>query len=216
MGRGGKRSGAGRPKGKMDTKSVRLTIPVADIAKQVDTEIRLQEINPNQVKDNQVKDQFYSRLKKQFPNLVLPFSSYEPGNPHREIRMYSSPVSAGIERTFLNDDGLEKVDLNEKLIKYPAKTFIIPVVGDSMIDVGIYEGDLLIVEEMDDPFRQPDQDDIIVAVVNDEVMVKRYREVNGKIFLVSENKNRNYKPLEIKQEMSFRVYGIVKKSIHSF
>lgn len=211
MGRGGKRSGAGRPKGKVDTKSVRLSTPLADLAKQVDTEIRLREINPNQA-----KVRFYSLLQKQFPTLVLPFSFYEPGNPHREIRMYSSPVSAGIQRTFQNDDGLEKVDLNEKLIKHPAKTFIIPVVGDSMIDVGIHEGDLLIVEEIDDPFRQPEQDDIIVAVVNDEVMVKRYRKVNGKILLVSENKNRNYKPLEIKEEMSFRVYGIVKKSIHSF
>lgn len=212
MGRGGKRQGAGRPKGKVDTKSVRLSIPVAEIAKQVDAKVRLQEIT-----SDQARARLHSLLPRQSTNIAVPLNVQELGHPHREIRMYSAPVAAGIQRTFLNDDGLEKVDLNEELVKHPAKTFIIKeVVGDSMIDVGIHEGDQLIVEEIDDPFRQPKQGDIIVAVVNDEVMVKRYRKVNGKILLVSENKSRNYEPLEIKEEMSFRVLGIVKKSIHSF
>ena len=80
--------------------------------------------------------------------------------------------------------------------------FALRVVGDSMIGVGIFEGDYLIVE------RTPDarSGDIVVALLNGETTVKRYLEKKGRIFLVPENPR--LKPIPVEGER-FSIQGKV-------
>jgi repressor LexA len=63
--------------------------------------------------------------------------------------------------------------------------FALRVVGDSMVGVGIFEGDFLIVEAT----ARAASGDIVVALLNGETTVKRYLEKRGEIFLVPENPN---------------------------
>jgi len=80
--------------------------------------------------------------------------------------------------------------------------FALRVVGNSMIDIGIFEGDFVIVDRA----QKIKNGDIIVALLDGETTVKRYRETKGKIFLIPEN--RTLKPIEVKTE-NFQIQGKV-------
>ncbi len=100
------------------------------------------------------------------------------------------------------------LDLNEYLIAHPAATFFIKVEGDSMIDAGISSGDILIVDRA----KQAAHDSIVVAHIDGEFTIKRLKLVNGTVFLVPENAK--YRPIQITEEMSFEVWGVVTFVIH--
>jgi repressor LexA len=80
--------------------------------------------------------------------------------------------------------------------------FGLRVVGDSMQDIGILEGDVLVVQRQ----NRASSGDIVVALLNGETTVKRYVQKNEKIFLVPENKR--LKPLEVVQG-DFQIQGKV-------
>lgn len=134
----------------------------------------------------------------------------------RLIKKYPYPVSAGADHTSsvggdsMNTD-YEEIDLYGELILDPDKAAIIPVTGDSMIDIGIYPNDWLIVELIDPLYQQPEDGDIVVVALNDEVLVKRYKKDKGKTILLSENKNH---PPILESEGSIYISGIVKSAIH--
>jgi DNA polymerase V len=129
------------------------------------------------------------------------------------LREYNLPlflesVSAGFPSPA--DDYMEdKLDLNDLLIKNPASTFFVRVVGDSMIDAGINSEDILVVDRSLDP----KDGSVVIAVINGDLTVKRLSYINGKIYLVPENKH--FKQIEITKEMSFEVWGVVRSVIHS-
>ena len=128
---------------------------------------------------------------------------------NREFLLYLSPVQAGFPSAA--DDYLDrKIDLNEHLIQHPAATFFVKVKGDSMRGVGIYSGDMLIVDRS----KEAQNNSIVVAILNGEFTVKRLQKKDGKISLVAENPN--YKPIEIVSSMDFEVWGVVLHSIRSF
>ena len=107
------------------------------------------------------------------------------------------------------DDYIEKhLDLNEHLIKHPSATFFLKVEGESMINAGIHNGDILIVDRS----LEASDKKIIVAVVNGELTVKRVRKKKGKLFLVPENDD--FTPLCVTEEMDFQVWGVVTSVIH--
>lgn len=133
----------------------------------------------------------------------------------RKVRKYDYPVSAGAHSTSsiggdsMNTD-YEEIDLCEVLIEEPSKTIVLPVMGDSMIGIGIYPGDWLIVEQINPLYQQPKEEDIVVVAVNDETLVKRYRKEKGEIVLISENEN--HEPIRL-SEGSIYVTGIVRNAI---
>ncbi len=121
--------------------------------------------------------------------------------------LFMVPVSAGFPSPA--EDYMEgKLDLNKHLIKHPAATFFVKVTGNSMIDAGIHTGDILIVDRSIEPANK----NVVIAIVNGDLTVKRIRVTKDKIFLMSENKD--YKPLQIEAEMSFEVWGVVTNVIH--
>ena len=107
------------------------------------------------------------------------------------------------------DDHLDvALDLNEYLIKHPSSTFYIYVKGDSMINNGIYNGDIIIVDRS----LTPKTKDIVVAVIDGEFTVKKMYKKNSNIYLNPGNKN--YKSIYIDSDMDFQIWGVVTHSIH--
>ncbi len=124
-----------------------------------------------------------------------------------ELPLFLESVSAGFPSPA--DDYLEgKLDLNDYLIMNPAATFLVRVTGDSMTNSGIYSGDLLIVDRS----LEPKDGNIVIAVIDGELTVKRLRYVKNKLSLVPENPK--YKPIEITESMNFEVWGVVSTVIH--
>lgn len=79
-----------------------------------------------------------------------------------------------------------------------------------MTGIGIYPGDWLIVEQINPLFNRPKEGDIVIVSVNDEIMVKRYQQKDGKVILLSENDN--HKPIVVSDE-SIYVTGVVRNAI---
>jgi DNA polymerase V len=78
-----------------------------------------------------------------------------------------------------------------------------------MINAGIYDNDLLVVDRS----LTPKQGSIVVAVVNGEVTVKALDTANGELWLRA--KNPDYADLQIKEGMAFHIWGVVKNAIRS-
>ena len=120
-------------------------------------------------------------------------------------------VSASVEAGFPSpaDDHLERgIDLNEELIRNPAATFLVRVKGESMRDAGIHSGDTLIVDKSVTPADRQ----IVVAMIDGEFTVKRFRKVNGRIFL--EAANDSFSPIEVGENQELTIWGSVTCIIH--
>jgi DNA polymerase V len=132
---------------------------------------------------------------------------YVPGSKKLEIPLFSAGVSAGFPSPA--DDSLEKsLDLNEFLIKHPSATYYVRVEGTSMVNAGIHSGDVLIV----DWALEPKSGDVVVAMVEGEFTVKRFRSIKGTCWLFAENPD--FKPIEIRNDMDVEVRGVVTWVLH--
>lgn len=95
------------------------------------------------------------------------------------------------------------INVGKELINNPKTTFCVRVNGQSMIDAGIDDGDLLIVDKS----LEPQNKNIILAVINGEYTVKRLYKNGEDLFLQPENKHHN--PIKITPYMDFRIWGVV-------
>lgn len=106
------------------------------------------------------------------------------------------------------DDYVEAwLDLNEHLVEHKEATFFVQATGDSMIGAGIQEGSLLVVDRALDPRHN----DIVIAVVDGELTVKRLEKRRGKVRLLAENPA--YAPIEFKDGQELMVWGVVTSII---
>jgi DNA polymerase V len=122
--------------------------------------------------------------------------------------LFLASVSAGFPSPA--EDYIEgRLDLNRHLIKHPAATFFVRVAGDSMIGAGIHPGDILVVDRA----LEPQDSNVVIAVIDGELTVKRISQRHGKLFLLPDNQA--YEPLEILAEMEFEVWGVVTSVIHN-
>ncbi|HMS85233.1 MAG TPA: translesion error-prone DNA polymerase V autoproteolytic subunit [Nitrospira sp.] len=107
------------------------------------------------------------------------------------------------------DDYIEgKLDLNRHLIKHPAATFFVRVTGHSMTGAGIHSGDLLIVDRS----LEPTDGHVVVAVLDGELTVKRLQMGHGVTRLLAENPL--YRPIEITEQQTIEIWGVVTNVIH--
>ncbi|MDZ7847241.1 MAG: translesion error-prone DNA polymerase V autoproteolytic subunit [Owenweeksia sp.] len=95
------------------------------------------------------------------------------------------------------------INVGKELIHNPKTTFCVRVNGQSMIDAGIDDGDLLVVDRS----MEPENKNIILAVINGEYTVKRLYKNGEDLFLQPENLNHN--PIKITPYMDFRIWGVV-------
>ena len=102
------------------------------------------------------------------------------------------------------DDHIDlKLDLNEHLVSHPTATFFVRAAGDSMINAGIEEGDLIVVDRS----KEAKNNDIIIAVLLGDFTLKRLIISEEKYFLKPENDK--YKIIEITDDMDFMIWGVV-------
>ncbi|MBE9480692.1 MAG: translesion error-prone DNA polymerase V autoproteolytic subunit [Bacteroidetes bacterium] len=125
----------------------------------------------------------------------------------KELPLYSDLISAGFPSP-AEDYIDKKLDLNEYLIKNRSATFLVKVNGNSMINSGIYDGDILVVDRS----AEPANNKIVIGVIDGEFTVKRIIKKVKKLFLQPENEN--FKPIEITEDMDFKIWGIVTFAIH--
>lgn len=121
-----------------------------------------------------------------------------------ELPFYETKVQAGYPSPV---DGYmsNSLDLNNYLIKHPKSTFFVQVTGESMLDAGIKENDLLVVDKS----LSPTNNKIVIAVVDNEFTVKRFKIINGEPYLIPENKN--FSPIKVGKETY--IWGVVTSVI---
>lgn len=108
---------------------------------------------------------------------------------------------------------VDALDFNKDMIQHPDTTFYGRVRGDSMIDAGIFDGDIIVVDRS----LEPHNGDIIVAFYNREYTVKYYDDTHkdeGYILLVPANKK--YPTFKVTEEDDFMVWGVLQYSIKNW
>ena len=97
-----------------------------------------------------------------------------------------------------------RISLDKELVKNKDATFYARVSGDSMIEAGLDDGDLLIIDRS----LYPQNGKIAVCLIDGEFTVKRIKKERKRLYLMPENKN--YKPIEIKEGNELIIWGIVQ------
>ncbi|MDC0861582.1 translesion error-prone DNA polymerase V autoproteolytic subunit [Alphaproteobacteria bacterium] len=130
--------------------------------------------------------------------------------PSSHVPYIISKVSAGFPSPA--DDYLENnLNLDKLLIKNRPSTFLIRAGGDSMINIGIYDGDILIVDRSLDAKSK----DIVIASIFGELTVKKLLlDIHGNPQLKPENEL--YSSIEIKNKEDLIIWGVVTSAIHQF
>jgi len=121
-------------------------------------------------------------------------------------------VVAGIHAGFPSpaEDFVDiSIDLNKELVKNPSATFYARVKGNSMIDAGIHDGDLIIIDKS----LEPADGKIAVCFIDGEFTIKRIKIDRDCCWLVPANDDFN--PIRVTEENEFLVWGIVVHVIRS-
>ena len=111
-----------------------------------------------------------------------------------------SPVRAGLPEQ-VDDSDADALTIDDYLIERPSQTVLIRVKGDSMMDAGIFDGDLVVVEKRPSALKG----DIVVAIVDNQFTLKRLDLEDGKFVLRAENKAYAV----IRPEGSLEIFGIM-------
>ena len=126
-----------------------------------------------------------------------------------KLPFLTSTVCAGFPSPA--DDYIEdNLDLNKFLIKQKDSTFFMKVEGDSMKDLGIFSGNILIIDRSIKNFDHK----VVVVVLNGEFTVRTFMKKEGRVFLVPGNPK--YKVVEIVEGMDFEVWGVVTTVLNKF
>ena len=142
-------------------------------------------------------------------NNVNPLNIYSCNtNTSLSLLYIPSGISAGFPSPA--DDFLDlSIDLNKELIKNPSSTFFGRAKGESMMDAGIHDGDLLIIDKS----LPPANGKIAVCFIDGEFTVKQILKKENSCWLMPANKK--YKHIQVTEDNDFIVWGIVIHVISS-
>jgi len=135
--------------------------------------------------------------------------SFDSTTKNFKIPLLTDSVSAGFPSP-ADDHTEENIDLNEHLISNPFSTFFLRVKGDSMINAGIKDKDLIIVDKS--LIAKPGN--IVIAMIDGEITMKRLSIKNDELYLKAEN--HNYPDFRFKNHIDIQIWGVVIYSIHSY
>ncbi|MDF1556191.1 MAG: translesion error-prone DNA polymerase V autoproteolytic subunit [Deferrisomatales bacterium] len=127
--------------------------------------------------------------------------------PNQKVQFFTESVAAGFPSP-ATDYCESRLDLNELCVKHPAATYFVRAQGDSMIDAGIYSGDVLVVDRS----LTAKHGDIVIVALNGELTVKKL-ETKPTLRLVP--MNRKYAPVEIPEETDIEIFGVATTAVHS-
>ena len=107
------------------------------------------------------------------------------------------------------DDYMERgIDLNEQLVKNKPATFFFRMKGEAMREAGIFDGDVLVVDRS----IRLANGKVIVAILNGELLVRRFHKNFSSAFLIPENER--FKAINLSEFTDFSVWGVVTYVIH--
>lgn len=130
------------------------------------------------------------------------------GSPARAgLPLYLEPVAAGFPSP-ADDYMEERLDLHRHLVRNPAATFFLRAQGESMINAGIHDGDLLVVDRSIEAVHSK----VVIAALDGELTVKRLLRRGGRLFLVPENPE--YKEIDITEREYVHIWGVVTYVVH--
>ena len=133
------------------------------------------------------------------------FIDIEPGAP-QTVPLVDGTAACGFPSPA--DDYLDSpLDFNELLIRNPAATFAVRLANDSMTGAGLFPGDIAVVDRS----VTPTPGCIVLALLDGEFTVKRYRPRDGGAVLQAENPA--YPDIDVTADCAFEVWGVVTKSI---
>jgi DNA polymerase V len=137
------------------------------------------------------------------------------------IKLYSICKQTKFELPFLEslipagfpspaDDYMElSLDLNEKLIRNPSSTFFAQITGSSMVNAGINDGDIVIVDKS----LPVKNNSVLVCSIDGEFTLKKFKKIDSNTgYLLPENPD--YKPIKVDKHNNFMIWGVVTYTIH--
>jgi len=138
-------------------------------------------------------------------------SIQHPAQGHQAIHipLCGDKVAAGFPSP-ATDYIEDRLSLDEHLIQHRDTTFFVRAKGDSMVMAGIFDNDLLVVDRS----LNPVSGDIVIAVVDGDLTVKRLIKRGETVTLKPEN--RHYPEIEFKDGQELQVWGVVTSSIKTF
>ena len=101
----------------------------------------------------------------------------------------------------------ESIDLNVELVQHPASTFYGRISGDSMIEEGIDDGDILVIDRSLSPING----DLVVCCIDGEFTLKRIKVNRDKAWLIPSNSS--FEPILVTSENRFCIWGVVSYTI---
>lgn len=122
------------------------------------------------------------------------------------IPLFTDQVPAGFPSP-ATDYCERKLDLNELCVKKPAATYFVRAQGDSMIEAGIFPGDVIVVDRS----LSAVHGDIVIASFNGELLLKKL-ETQPKTRLVPMNES--YAPIDIPEGADLEIFGVATNVIH--
>ena len=141
---------------------------------------------------------------QQFP-IQLPALGIAPIH----LPLFSHKVAAGFPSPA--DDYIEdRLSLDQHLIQHKDSTFFVRAKGNSMVGAGIFDGDLLVVDKS----LNPVSGDIVIAVVDGDLTVKRLLHRGAEIVLKAENPC--FAEIQFKDGQELLVWGVVTSSVKKF
>lgn len=201
--KGGKRPGAGRPKGTSKLYAFRADKEIAEY------------IDSHENKTEFIKQCIISsmdaRLTIAIDEKQPDFGEVYPANHIRPLSLpfFDIKIVAGFPIPLSNDEIAQDIELLKMLCPNPDSSYLIRVSGNSMIESGINDGDILIVDKSN---RSPSEKQAAVCELNGEYTVKRVIEDELGLWLVPANPD--YPRIRIEEGDDFSVWGVVTYVIH--
>ncbi len=227
-GRGGARPGAGRPPGDGRLYTFRASGEMAEVIGRqksktdfirscISREIRRaagEAVWPEETAAGGVRAATYSgKSTRAIPAARPEYNSRAiPATSVRGLRLpfFDLGIRAGFPIPLDNDEKARDIELLRLLCPHPEASYLIRVAGDSMIDAGIDDGDIIIVDKSR---RNPTPSEVAVCELNGEYTLKRFeKDGDGSGWLVPANPA--YPRIRISEGDSFSVWGTVSYIIH--
>ena len=188
---GGRRAGAGRkPKFGEPTAIMRVPESVKPVVVDFLTEL---------AEKRQAESQWPSHLQP--IHLADNLTSFK-------VPMFSHSIRAGFPSP-ADDYVADTLDLNDHLMPRKEASFLLKAKGDSMIGVGIHDGDILVVDRS----ITATNGCVVIATVDGQFTVKTLEKKRGKIRLLPANPD--FEPIEFKDEQELQIWGVVTNVVHS-
>ena len=148
-----------------------------------------------------------SSLAARLAAKALPIAPHTSNAP--AVQALPARVAAGFPSP-AEDHAVQRIDLMAELIRHPQATFLLRVRGDSMREVGIFDGDVVLVDRA----IRPRSGQVVIAVVDGEFVCKTLLMRAGRVRLKAANPT--YADIEPRDGQSLEVWGVVVAAIKQF